>query len=112
MDFNLFISFIAVLLNIFLSIVIPCLLKDSEQTFLNDFKKVFNTNKELILASNIILFITVYISLQIAPSLNIGFSNFTGIPINNNSGINNDFINNPELSNLIPLKNLFKLRLN
>ena len=109
MDFHLFIAFIAVLLNIFLSIIIPCLLKESDQSFLNDFKKIFNTNKGLILANNIILFLIVYITLKIAPSLNTGFSEMTGIPMSNGSMDNNYNIRH---DNIMPLKYLFKLRSN
>uniref|UniRef100_A0A6C0EFR6 Uncharacterized protein n=1 Tax=viral metagenome TaxID=1070528 RepID=A0A6C0EFR6_9ZZZZ len=73
MEFNLFIALIAVFLNIILSMVIPCLLKDSDQSFIVDIKKVFTNNKDLILVSSLILGLTVYLALMIGPSLNTGF---------------------------------------
>ena len=52
-----------------LSVTIPCLLKRSNQPFLNDVKKVFQTNREVIIASSLIVAITIYLALRVAPDL-------------------------------------------
>ena len=98
MDYNLFIAFIAVLLNMILCTIIPCLLKDSDKSFLADIKKVYTNNKDLILVCSLIYGLTVYIALTIGPSLNITFNNMLGIPVNESQNI--------------PLKYLINLRSN
>ena len=52
-----------------LSIVMPCLLKNTKASFVEDMKKVFNTNRELIIANSIIVGVTTYIAIEIAPFL-------------------------------------------
>ena len=63
---NLIISIVAGLINLVLSAMIPCLLKDSNVNFLTNIKKVFSNNKELILTSSLIVVILVYLSLSIS----------------------------------------------
>jgi predicted PurR-regulated permease PerM len=58
-----------------MSSVIPCMIKDSNQPMLKNIKQVFFNNKELILTNSLILGITVYIALKIAPSINSQFPN-------------------------------------
>ena len=59
----------AMLVNLVLSLVVPCLFKDMTQPFLTSVKQVFNTNKQLILTSTIIVGITTYIALLMYPLL-------------------------------------------
>lgn len=59
----------AMLVNLVLSLVVPCLFKDMNQPFLTQVKQVFNTNKQLILTSTIIVGITTYLALQMYPML-------------------------------------------
>ena len=130
MDIHIFIALIAVLINLVLSTVIPSLLKEkdneSNQTFMSDIKKVFITNKQLIVSSSLILGLIVYIALKIAPSINNTFTDLTGMSFNNNNNNNiNDLYNNIDnniidntirnippnySSNILPLKYLLKLR--
>ena len=69
MDSNMVIVLAAMLVNLILSLVVPCLFKDMNQSFLTQVKQVFNTNKQLILTSTIIVGITTYLALQMYPIL-------------------------------------------
>ena len=69
MKFCLLVSILAVIVNMVLSIVMPCLLKNTKASFVEDMKKVFNTNRELIIANSIIVGVTTYIAIEIAPFL-------------------------------------------
>ena len=83
MDKHIFITIVAILLNILLASVIPCWFKNSNEPLINNIKKVFITDRDLILTSSLILGLIVYISLKIEYSLNIDFNNFIDIPRNN-----------------------------
>jgi len=69
MEYELFVALVGALLNMVLSVIIPCLLKKSDQSFLNDIKKVFQTNREVIFASSLIVAITIYLALSVSPDL-------------------------------------------
>ena len=67
MDSNMIIVLTAMLVNLVLSLVVPCLFKDMNQPFLEQIKQIFNTNKQLILTSTVIVGIITYIALQMYP---------------------------------------------
>jgi len=69
MDSNMIIVLTAMLVNLVLSLVVPCLFKDMNQPFLEQIKQIFNTNKQLILTSTVIVGIITYIALQMYPLL-------------------------------------------
>jgi hypothetical protein len=69
MDNNMVIVISAMLINLVLSLVVPCLFKDMNQPLLTQVKQVYNTNKQLILTSTIIVGITTYLALQMYPFL-------------------------------------------
>ena len=69
MEYHFFVALVGALLNMILSVTIPCLLKKSKQPFLNDVKKVFQTNREVIIASSLIVAITIYLALRVSPDL-------------------------------------------
>ena len=69
MEYHFFVALVGALLNMILSVTIPCLLKRSKQPFLNDVKKVFQTNREVIIASSLIVAITIYLALRVSPDL-------------------------------------------
>lgn len=69
MEPEFFIALVGALVNMVLSVIIPCLLKKSDQSFLVDIKKVFQTNREVIFASSLIVAITIYLALTISPEL-------------------------------------------
>jgi hypothetical protein len=78
MKLYFFISVVVVLLNLLLSLIVPCILKDSDQPFVENVKKVFNNNKQLIITNSIILGVIVYTALCIAPSVDDTLTNLTG----------------------------------
>lgn len=69
MEPEFFIALVGALVNMVLSVIVPCLLKKSDQSFLVDIKKVFQTNREVIFASSLIVAITIYLALTISPEL-------------------------------------------
>ena len=69
MDNNMIIVLSAMIVNLVLSLVVPCLVKDFKQPFLEQIKQIFNFNKQLILTSTIIVGIITYIALQMYPLL-------------------------------------------
>ena len=69
MDNNMIIVLSAMIVNLVLSLVVPCLFKDFNQPFLQQIKQMFNINKQLILTSTVIVGIITYIALQMYPLL-------------------------------------------
>lgn len=68
MDENMFIALIAALVNLILSIIVPCALKNN-QNFLPQVRIMLEANKHALLTSSAIVFVIVYISLSIAPEI-------------------------------------------
>jgi phosphotransferase system glucose/maltose/N-acetylglucosamine-specific IIC component len=113
MDAHIFIALVGALLNMGLSVTIPCLIKKTEQPFLTQVKKVFETNRQVILTSSLIVAITIYLALKVAPEIQSGFSGLTGIDID--STVSPSEFNRPpaivsSVNELPPqLRNLVKL---
>ena len=84
MDNDIIIAIIGGLLNLALSIIIPCMLKNNKEPMLTNVKKIFETNKNALITSSLIIMITIYIACKI--NNNIDLSDF-----NNNFS---DFDNN------------------
>ena len=111
MDCHIFIALLGALVNLGLSVSVPCMLQKSEQPFMVQIKRVFEVNKQEILASSFIVAVTIYLALKIAPSTYPMFSNLTGLNTSSNdyySSYNNAQIINdneipPELRNLLQL---------
>jgi len=74
MDSDLFIALVGALVNMILSVTIPCLLKKSENKFLKDVQKVFQNNREVIITSSVIVAITIYLALKVSPDLELALS--------------------------------------
>lgn len=79
MDAHIFIALVGALLNMGLSVTVPCLIKKTEQPFLTQVKKVFEINRQVILTSSLIVAITIYLALKVAPEIQPSFSDLTGI---------------------------------
>lgn len=103
MDTHIFIALVGALLNTGLSLTVPCLIKKTEQPFLTQVKKVFETNRQVILTSSLIVAITIYLTLKIASEIQPSFSDLTGIDIESSSSPT-EFISN---SIIITSKNEF-----
>ncbi len=81
MDSHIFIALVGALLNMALSVTVPCLVKKTNQPFLNDVKKVFETNRQVILTSSLIVALTIYLALKIAPEFQPTFNDLTGFEV-------------------------------
>lgn len=68
MDDNIFIAIIASLVSLILSIIVPCALKDY-QNILPEVRKMLETHRRSLLVSSVLVFVTVYIALSIAPDI-------------------------------------------
>jgi hypothetical protein len=109
MDPHIFVALVGGLLNMALSVTVPCLVKKTEQPFLQDVKKVFEVNRQVIITSSLIVALTIYLALKIAPELGLSMSEM-GLNLDTSSG--SDFARvpvivsrelPPQLSNLIRL---------
>jgi phosphotransferase system glucose/maltose/N-acetylglucosamine-specific IIC component len=112
MDPHIFIALVGGLLNMTLSITVPCLIKKNEQPFLKDVKKVFEVNRQVIITSSLIVALTIYLALKIAPELGMTM-NELGLDLDSSSG--SDFKGLPVIvSRELPpqLSNLLKLMRN
>jgi phosphotransferase system glucose/maltose/N-acetylglucosamine-specific IIC component len=113
MDAHIFIALIGALLNMALSVTVPCLINKTEQPFLTQVKKVFETNRQVILTSSLIVAITIFLALKVAPQIQPSFSDLTGINFES-SPSPTEFTRPPMIiahSNEFPsqLRNLIKL---
>ena len=82
MDSHIFIALVGGLLNMILSVTVPCLVKTTNQPFLNDVKKVYETNRQVIVTSSLIVALTIYLALKIAPEFQYDLNELTGLDIN------------------------------
>jgi hypothetical protein len=111
MDSHIFIALVGGLVNMALSVTVPCLVKKTNQPFLNDVKKVFNTNRQVIITSSLIVALTIYIALKLAPDFYNSFNQLTGLETDSTSinlshrPIIVDAQLNPQLRNLVRLMN-------
>lgn len=114
MDSHILIALVGALLNMFFSVTIPCLVNKSDKPFLNDVKKIFESNRQVILTSSLIVALTIYLALKITPGISSTFSDITGLGYDSSSSgeygnlpiiISRNSPNQipPQLSNLIRL---------
>ena len=116
MDSHILVALVGALLNMALSVTVPCLIKKTDQPLLNDVKKVFEMNRQVIITSSIIVALTIYLALKIAPEFEITMSEM-GLNLDSSSG--SDFARMPIIvSSSMPrqmppqLSNLLKLMQN
>lgn len=69
MDSHILIAILGGIINMVLSSIVPCLVNKSEQPFFKDIKKVFDNNRQVILTSSLIVSLTVYLALKLAPQV-------------------------------------------
>jgi len=108
MNYSIEIALVGALINIMLSVIIPCIIKKSDNSMMNDMKQVYKTNRELIFSSSIIIGITIYLALEFTPQLKEVFDSL----VDSDSDDMRDIINAPILitSNFGPrLSNLSRL---
>ncbi len=93
MDSHIFVALVGGLLNMALSVTVPCLVKKSEQPFLQEVKKVFEVNRQVIITSSLIVMLTIYLALKIAPELGLTMSEMGLNLVDTSSG--SDFVRAP-----------------
>ena len=69
------IALVGALINMVLTLIIPCFLKNTQQPILLNIKKVYAAHKQVIITSSVIVFITIYLALKITPELGFSFNN-------------------------------------
>lgn len=69
MNDNIFIAIVAALVNLLLSVLVPCALKNQESSYLTGVKKMFNQHREMLVTSSVLVGVIVYLSLVAAPSV-------------------------------------------
>lgn len=79
MNLNIFIALVGTLINMALAVTVPCLLKTTNQPFLQQVKQVYETDRQLILTSSLIVGITIYLALKFAGEFQSSFTNMTGV---------------------------------
>jgi hypothetical protein len=85
MDPHIFIALVGALLNMSLSVSVPCVLKKTDQPFLTQVKKVFETNRQVILTSSLIVALTIYLALKVSPDVQPLFTSLTGLDLSSSS---------------------------
>ena len=79
MDTAIFIAIVGAFINLILSSTVPILTKDVKLSLIEEIKQVYKTHGNLILASTIIVFVTIYLSLRFTPYINTKLSEITGL---------------------------------
>jgi len=69
MDINIFIAVLGGLINMILSLIIPYILRDVKQPFLNEINTIYKTYRQLIITSSLIVALTIYVTLSVGPNL-------------------------------------------
>lgn len=72
---NIIISLVGAIINMLLALLLPCLLRKTNISLLDNIKKVYSTHKQLIITSSVIVFITIYLALTLTPDLNLSEDN-------------------------------------
>ena len=64
---HIFVAVIAALVNLLLSVLVPCALKKSDQPLLAELKRMFGQHREMLVTSSILVGVIVFLALQAAP---------------------------------------------
>lgn len=115
MDSHIFIALVGALLNMALSVIVPCLVNKTNLPFLTQVKMVFETNRQVILTSSLIVAVTIYLALKVAPEIQPTFSELTGIDFETSASptefkrvpviVSSSSSLQPQLKNLVNLMN-------
>jgi hypothetical protein len=81
MDSHILIACTGALINMALSVTVPCLIKDSKKPFLKDIKEVFKLHRQVIVTSSIIVALTIYLALKLTPDISINLRKLTGLKL-------------------------------
>ena len=110
MSEGIIIAIIGALINMILALIIPCLIKNTQQPILVNIKKVYATHKQVIITSSVIVFITIYLALKLTPALGFSFDNEISLnPINMDYSLRNTRNNMDDFFNASPNTNGFRI---
>jgi phosphotransferase system glucose/maltose/N-acetylglucosamine-specific IIC component len=90
MDSSIIIALVGALINIMLSVIVPCVFKRTDNSMMNDMREVYKTNRQMIFSSSMIIGITIYLALEFTPQLKEAIGNLVEL-------------SEPQLSNLARL---------
>lgn len=93
MDPHILIACTGALINMALSVTVPCLLKDSKQSFMKDIKEVFKLHRQVIITSSLIVALTIYLALKLTPDISSRLQELTSL--NFDSAPESDEISQP-----------------
>lgn len=79
MDPHIFIAIVGAVVNMILSVTVPCILKKSNQPMLTEAKQVFELNRQVILTSSLIIALTIYLTLKVAEEIDPSIYSLSGI---------------------------------
>lgn len=79
MDVHILVALVGALLNMALSVSVPCLIKKTNQPFLTQVKTVYETNRQVIWTSSLIVAVTIYLALKVVPEIQSGLTDLTGL---------------------------------
>ena len=71
MDEHLLIAIVAAVLNMILSVLVPCALKKSDVPFLVNIRNTFDTHREMLISSSLLVGVIVFISLKALPTVKV-----------------------------------------
>jgi hypothetical protein len=108
MNSSIIIALVGTLINIMLSIIVPCVFKKTDNSMMNDMKEVYKTNRQLIFSSSMIIGITIYLALEFTPQLKEAFDSLVNSSDSEESfGMRGPLVIgtrfNPQLNNLVRL---------
>lgn len=72
---HVFIAIVAAVVNLVLSVLVPCALKKTDQTMLVEVKKMFDQHRDMLITSSVLVGVIVFISLKAAPTLQSELAN-------------------------------------
>lgn len=79
MDPHIFIAIVGAVINMILSVTVPCILKKTNQPMLNEAKQVFELNRQVILTSSLVIALTIYLTLKVAEEIDPSIYSLSGI---------------------------------
>jgi hypothetical protein len=104
MNLNIFIAILTGLINALLSLIVPCLFKNSNNTYINEFKTVYQNNKQMIIVSSIIVMITVYIALITSPNITDYISQLTNMEFSNTSNSEHKLMKSDNINYILKMQ--------
>ena len=112
-----FIAIIGVLVYLSMVAVVPCMINKTDKPLLEDIKKVLKTNRQLLLATSLIVGVTILLAVKLGRELEPSVNDLFNSIMSSDESMNNDTFNfvirdmNHDMPAHFPpqLRNLLKL---